>query len=759
MVLSSQKCGWILIAALGLLPFLLFLALRLDTNTNDMLNWVPGNTQQSQIYDKFTELFGEDDELILSWDGCTIDDPRLAELEMRLNMAKSSSELFSDVNSGRSVLNQMAGTKFSYSEAGLKRRLRGVVFDAEDQTLLMIQLSEKGKRNGDQSISEIVDQVEATEGLNLDDIRIAGNAYTNFQLDQSTQKTLLLSFPAILMAMAFTFFCLRSIRLTVASMLAAGVAGLLSVSLIALFGAKFNCLLVMMPVLVIVLTFSATIHLSSYYKSCLRANHTDPVNGMLQIGCRPCLLAILTTAVGIVMLATSQIQAICGFGLFTAMGLCASLSCILLLFPAILKFWRPGQRELLAIRNNGLHSYFNIRIPGRTAAWYANAVVLVCLATIPVFAIGLTKIESRLLAERMFSRKSKVSRNTKWLANRFSSVHSVDAVISFPQSVSNSNLVDEIRQLRSVQAALSRLNAVESTVSIVNFCRLPDSRRSASSFVESKMINESLKGEFQQLIDRRLVAESEDRTYWRIRLGVDADFASEVELVLRDIDTRMNQAIGEIPGNATGLVTGAWPLYTFGRLQMFTDLANSFVLAFVVITPIVMLLTGGIWSGLIAMVPNVFPALAFFGSLGWLGIEIDTGTILTACVGLGIAVDDTLHYIHEYVRIRKTEKLNRTLGAFSAVSSCVRPMSYTTIICTIGLSVFIFSEFLPAQNFAIAICFLLGLALICDILFLPALIIGPLGKAFECKHLAESNSETDVNEISEATEPAETSPN
>lgn len=730
-------------ATIFLLPFLIYLAVGLETSTNDMLNWVPSNTEQSKIYNQFNDLFGEDDELIVSWPGCTIADPRLAQLESALKNSPVSRQLFSDVNSGKSIIDQMAGKRFSYSVAGLKRRLRNVVFDADEKlTVMMVQLSEEGKRNGDECIREIEQHVDAIENLERSDLRIAGNSFTNYQLDQSTANTLLLSFPAILVAVVFTFFCLHSVRLTTAAMISAGVAGLQSIAMIAIFGAKFNCLLVMMPVLVIVLTFSATIHLSSYYKTCVRENHADPISGMLNFGCRPCILAILTTALGIAMLMTSHVQAIRSFGGFTALGLIASLASILGLFPAILTIWVPAENELARIKSSSLQSYFNFRIPGSTANRYANAAVILCLISIPVFAIGLTKIESRLIVETMFSRKSEVARNSKWLSDRFSSVHSVDAVVSFPENVQGSDLVDEIRKLRSVQAALVRMNAVESSVSIVNFCKLPAGPRSASAFVETQMINKSLKSEIQQLVDRRLIADSTDRTYWRIRLSIDADVADEVESVLLEIESRLGDATDQLQCGASGFVTGAWPLYTAGRQHMFRDLANSFLLAFVIITPIVMLVTGGFGAGLVAMVPNVFPALAFFGSLGWLGIAIDTGTILTACVGLGIAIDDTLHYLHEYVRLRKSDKLNRTFGAISAAASCVRPMSYTTLVCTIGLSVFVFSEFLPAQNFAIAICFLLALALLCDILLLPALIIGPLGRVFECERWLESDLET-----------------
>jgi predicted RND superfamily exporter protein len=264
------------------------------------------------------------------------------------------------------------------------------------------------------------------------------------------------------------------------------------------------------------------------------------------------------------------------------------------------------------------------------------------------------------------------------------------------------------------------------------------------------LINESLRSDIGRLKEGRFFANDAEGTYWRIRLGVDAELASEIEPLMAEIEDRFSDVSAQLPSSPTGFVTGTWPLFTSGRQHIFDDLASSFVLAFLIITPIIMVLTGGVRAGLVAMIPNVFPALAFFGSLGLLGIEIDTGTILTACVGMGIAIDDTLHYLHEYARVRKEDSLSRTFGAVAAVSSCVRPMSYTTIVCTLGLSIFVFSEFLPAQNFAIAICVLLSLALVCDILFLPALIIGPLGRFFECGRYSESSGGEENDKLSKS---------
>ena len=86
------------------------------------------------------------------------------------------------------------------------------------------------------------------------------------------------------------------------------------------------------------------------------------------------------------------------------------------------------------------------------------------------------------------------------------------------------------------------------------------------------------------------------------------------------------------------------PLVHEIQQQLLRDLFASFLIAFALIAVVMTIVQAGIFAGLLSMVPNVFPALTLFGLLGWCGHPIDVGSIMTASVAMGIAVDDTLHF-------------------------------------------------------------------------------------------------------------------
>jgi predicted RND superfamily exporter protein len=160
---------------------------------------------------------------------------------------------------------------------------------------------------------------------------------------------------------------------------------------------------------------------------------------------------------------------------------------------------------------------------------------------------------------------------------------------------------------------------------------------------------------------------------------------------------------------------------------LLADLAGSFGAAFALITPVMMFVSRGFLSGLVLMLPNIIPVLLVFGSMGWLGIRLDVASILTASVALGIAVDDTLHFVNWYQRQRG---LGHTAHASvgEALQACARPMLHTSVICAAAMLPFLLSDFVPTSKFATLMILILTCALIGDLILLPALLVSPLGR-------------------------------
>ena len=185
--------------------------------------------------------------------------------------------------------------------------------------------------------------------------------------------------------------------------------------------------------------------------------------------------------------------------------------------------------------------------------------------------------------------------------------------------------------------------------------------------------------------------------------------------------------------------TGVVPIVYKAQRTLLTSLIDSIGWAFVMIALVMMLLlrTGPLsWrnllnvrAGMISMIPNVFPIVLIFGAMGHAHVLVDIGTMMTASVAMGVAVDDTIHFL-TWFRDGVAAGLPRHKAIIEAYRRCAAAMTQTTLIGGLGLAVFAFSTFTPTQYFGTMMLALLIAALIGDLIFLPALLAGPLGRAF-----------------------------
>jgi predicted RND superfamily exporter protein len=121
--------------------------------------------------------------------------------------------------------------------------------------------------------------------------------------------------------------------------------------------------------------------------------------------------------------------------------------------------------------------------------------------------------------------------------------------------------------------------------------------------------------------------------------------------------------------------------------------------------------------------------VVIFGAMGWMGVLIDVGSMMTASVALGVAVDDTIHYL-TWFRRGLDQGLDRNSAVLAAYERCATAMTQTTLIGGLGLAAFSFSTFTPTQRFGTLMLTLLFAALFGDLIFLPAMLSGPFGRFF-----------------------------
>ena len=124
--------------------------------------------------------------------------------------------------------------------------------------------------------------------------------------------------------------------------------------------------------------------------------------------------------------------------------------------------------------------------------------------------------------------------------------------------------------------------------------------------------------------------------------------------------------------------------------------------------------------GFMALLPNVLPVALFFGALGWSGIPLSASTSLIACIALGIAVDDTIHYFARFNADAKGSADERIAMA-SALRAVARPVTYTSVGLCLGFLALTTSELQNQVHFGLLAAFTLAAAWLIDVTLTPAL--------------------------------------
>jgi uncharacterized protein len=189
-------------------------------------------------------------------------------------------------------------------------------------------------------------------------------------------------------------------------------------------------------------------------------------------------------------------------------------------------------------------------------------------------------------------------------------------------------------------------------------------------------------------------------------------------------------AFKQDPSKMGAVYTGVVPIVYKAQRALLDSLISSTIWSFLTITPLMMFISRSFWAGIVAMLPNVLPVVMVFGGMGWLKIDVDVGAMMTASIALGVAVDDTIHYLNWY-REELDRLGDRKLAILAAYKHCATPTLQAAIISGIGLSIFALSTFTPTQRFGYLMLTILFMGVVAELIFFPALLAGPLGLVFK----------------------------
>ena len=199
------------------------------------------------------------------------------------------------------------------------------------------------------------------------------------------------------------------------------------------------------------------------------------------------------------------------------------------------------------------------------------------------------------------------------------------------------------------------------------------------------------------------------------------------------IDTlHVREAGGLRPATAgmAAVYTGVVPIVYKTQRVLLDSLISSSFWSFVTITPLMWFVSRSVFAGSVAMLPNILPILVVFGGMGWLNFAVDIGAMMSASIALGVAVDDTIHFM-TWFRDDLDRTGDRKSALLAAYRRCATPTTEAALVNGLGLSVFAMSTFMPTRKFGWLMLVILVAGMVAELVMTPALLAGPLGVAFK----------------------------
>lgn len=755
-----------------LLPAIAYRALYLPVGSAGVHEWLPDGRAERERYEHFLNQFGSDQFLLVSWEGCKAADPRLAGLVEALKDEDASHPPYlKSVQSSVDIVHSLTDKPLELDLKLAVGRLRQILIGKDGQCAIVAIATPYALRHQAASIEHVHQAADKVPGLGRSQLRMAGTVYEANAVDVAAEHALRqLALPSMIIGIVLACVCLRSALSAIAVLAIAGIGTLLAVVMVAITGGQFSAVLIVLPTLVFMLTLSSAVHLMHYYveASLLHKDHLG--SRALLMGFKPTLLSSVTTSLGMASLVASQLAPVREFGIYSALSLSVATAFLLCAFPALSDWFYRRRALQIAGRHRvkvdsstqdstvapkttnaeaepssvddlvhqakeiiveDTHAPVVSPLAIRYTAWMnrrCNFVAMIGLLLIGLSMFGLMYLRPSTKFDDMFPPDSPTIVDMEWLEEHIGPIASVEVLLRFPVNCPL-DAYDRVAWVDKVTEAVRGNKELGVAMSATTF--LPELPRSGRlrDVAKRSVLRSRLNEVRPQLEQGGWVARDEAGEAWRITVKVSAtsgeDYGILTDRVTREVAEATKDQLPTAP--FTTEITGLYPVMHSTQLSLIDDLQISFTAAFLLITPVMMLIARGFWAGLLIMVPNVLPETLVFGMMAWLGFRLDIAGLLTASVAMGIAVNDTLHFVNWYAK-RLAAGDTRTEAIADTLSSCASAMFHTMLISCCSMLPFLFADFLPTRQFAFLMIAMLSSAILGDLVLLPGMLLSPLGK-------------------------------
>lgn len=673
---------------------------------NDIETWLPDNSSARAEYQQFQHIFGADESIAIGYQREMLEPQQVAALSSRIAGLKGVQHSWTS-DEFQSLLTQLRVSK----EEARARVTRLTQSEDGRYNAILIVLNEWGLKNRSELVASIRAQLDYAE-LDQSRIALAGAPVVVTELDRlgNRDNNKWFFILTLLVCLGLLQKSLKSWRLSL-SIVGLTIWGIdVTLGLLHFVGVDMNFILSALPVLVMVFTLAVSIHFLHNFNDAWQSE--DPLAEAFHTLWKPAVLATITTVIGLVSLGVSSIGPVRQFGMAAAFGSVVALVAGLGILPAILVWFGyqpqpPSQKQISVYR-----VAWGFLTNARTVTLAVTAVVLVC-------AIGLPSLSSKIDPIDFLPKGSAVLSDVKEIESRLTKSDSIELLVDFENS--DKGFFERLSTVKRIQDVVAEHKSIGHTLSLATFMpaeMLNGSTPSASLIASARNKHD----------DTTFLADGE--RYWRISARISSDSTANTDQIVDDI-RRMTAGDPVV-------VTGLTPVLDAAQTAIFAGFWESFGMAFALISLVMLVALRSVKAGLLAMVPNLTPICIVFGLLGWIGIPVDIGTMMTASIALGLAVDGTFHFLFAHYRIAETtgDKLKCTHQALCRTGV---PIMQAAVISAVGMLALTFSNFNPTVKFGWLMSALLMTALVGDLVLLPAIL------AFGAKHESKPTPDTQPN--------------
>ncbi len=507
----------------------------------------------------------------------------------------------------------------------------------------------------------------------------------------------------------------------------------------------------------LIMTMALVIHLIVRYRELLAQNPKAPNHQLILdtvvVKLKPCVYAVLTTIAGFGSLVLCDILPVITFGWMMIAGLIVSLVVTFLLFPSLLILI---PKDTPGVRREGRFS------PTFILARFTEArggLILFMGAFVLIFSIiGISRLEVENRFIDFFNESSEIHQGMKVVDESLGGTTPLDVIVEFedsnslpastkpPTAESDSDFeefdefdkassdekywftADKMRRVKAVHNYLDSIPQTGKVMSLATMLQIAEKLNEGKpldSLELALLTNESPEG-FKNMLIKPYVSVVHNQVRFWVRV--------------RDSDKTLkrNEFLKKIKADLPGILgLGEEHIHLAGLMVLYNNMLQSLFGSQILTLGITVLALMGMFLvlfrslklALIAITPNLLSVTAVLGVMGLLNIPLDMMTITIAAISVGIAVDDTIHYIHRFKdEFQKDRKYLPTMHRCHGTIG--HAMYYTSVTIIIGFSILAISNFKPSVYFGLLTGLAMVIALLAALTLLPQLLIlvKPFGK-------------------------------